>query len=189
MATFHYTPPPEPTSVDAITITQTLTQLGGPITTTFVTLTTLTLSKPTPTSTPNSHHRDHSGLSPSAIGAIVGSILGSIVLIALIYYCCYSTRDEDSEAEDRPIPRHVEQTRQPRLDSDDSADFEDHPVAESEDYPVHQTPRQVGIRTQDDKEFALKVGTYDLVKGKDYALSRPRRRRRAPMNRAYSQHR
>ena len=46
--------------------------------------TVLRLEKATPTSQP----KPHSHLSASSIGAIVGSILGSIVLLLLIYYCC-----------------------------------------------------------------------------------------------------
>ena len=69
--------------------------------------TVLRLEKATPTSQPTPHSR----LSASSIGAIVGSILGSIVLLLLIYYCClprdsgdgYST--SNSEYSDSPPPR------------------------------------------------------------------------------------
>lgn len=172
MATVQYTPPPTPTSVHAVTITQTLTRLGGPVTTTFVTLTTLTLSKPTPTSDQSPQARPKSGLSPSAIGAIVGSLLGFILLIALIYFCCFSTPNDDSEPESDPIRRPV------RFGPDDDIEIAD--------AHVHQT-RPVTIRCEDDTEMGLKSGQYEVVtKGDDFALSRPRRKRRAPMNRARS---
>ena len=69
--------------------------------------TILRLEKATPTSQPN----PHSGLSASSIGAIVGSILGFIALLLLIYYCCiprdsgdgYSTSNSDYS--DSPPPR------------------------------------------------------------------------------------
>ena len=46
--------------------------------------TVIKLEKATPTSQPNTH----SQLSPSSIGAIIGSILALIVLLLLIYCCC-----------------------------------------------------------------------------------------------------
>lgn len=103
--------------------------------------TVLSLEKATPTSQPS----PHSQLSASSIGAIVGSILGLIVLLMLIYYCClprdggdeYSTSSSDYSdpppppppRERRPpkpigkLPEHIErtadrklvQTRKPRL--------------------------------------------------------------------------
>ena len=65
------------------------------------------LEKATPTPHPNPHSR----LSASSIGAIVGSILGFILLLLLIYYCClprdsreeYST--DSSDYSDSPPPR------------------------------------------------------------------------------------
>lgn len=173
MATFQYTPPPAPTSVHAVTITQTLTRLGRPVTTTFVTLTTLVLSKPTPTSNQSPQARPKSGLSPSAIGAIVGSLLGFVLLIALIYFCCFSTPNDEDDSVGRN-PRPV------RLGPDDDMEIGD--------AHVHQT-RPVTIRFEDDTERGLKSGQYEVVtKGDDFALRRPRRKRRAPMNRARSRH-
>ena len=68
--------------------------------------TVLRLEKATPTSQPHPHSR----LSASSIGAIVGSILGSIVLLLLIYYCCVprDLQDDDtsnSDFADSPPPR------------------------------------------------------------------------------------
>jgi len=103
MDTSQYTAPPVPTSIDAITITQTLTRLGSPYTITFTTLATVTLSKFLPTPTQDSQTQDQSGLSPSTIGAIVGSILGLIVLLALVYFCCARGGD-DEPPEDDPDP-------------------------------------------------------------------------------------
>jgi len=103
MDTSQYTAPPVPTSIDAITITQTLTHLGSPYTITFTTLATVTLSKFLPTPTQDSQTQDQSGLSPSTIGTIVGSILGLIVLLALVYFCCARGGD-DEPPEDDPDP-------------------------------------------------------------------------------------
>ena len=68
--------------------------------------TVLRLEKATPTSQPHPHSR----LSASSIGAIVGSILGLIVLLLLIYYCCVprDIQDDDtinSDSADSPPPR------------------------------------------------------------------------------------
>lgn len=68
--------------------------------------TVLRLEKATPTSQPHPHSR----LSASSIGAIVGSILGLIVLLLLIYCCCVprDSQDEytsDSDSADSPPPR------------------------------------------------------------------------------------
>lgn len=171
MATLPYTPPPAPTSVDAITITQTLTQLGNPVTTTFVTLTTLTLSKPTPTAN-SSRHQAGSGLSPSAIGAIVGSLLGFILLLALIYYCCFSTPDDDSEIEDTPVRRNTRAAHDYR--------------------ETHIPPSRPAIHTdKHDAEYELNLGRYGVeMKGDELRISRPpRRKRKAMMNRANSHYR
>ena len=100
--------------------------------------TILRLEKATPTSQPNPHSR----LSASSVGAIVGSILGLIVLLLLIYCCClsqesgdgYFTKNSDysdsSTSRKPPPPRPVrklpenikrtpeggyKQTRKPRL--------------------------------------------------------------------------
>ena len=69
--------------------------------------TILRLEKATPTPHPNPHSR----LSASSIGAIVGSILGFILLLLLIYYCCLP-RDsgeeysiDSSDYSDSPPPR------------------------------------------------------------------------------------
>ncbi len=180
MATFQYTPPPAPISVGAITITQTLTHLGGPVTTTFITLTTLTLSKPTPTSDQSPQARPKSGLSPSAIGAIVGSLLGFIVLIALVYICFFSTPndDDDSELEDAPRPVRGN-TRPVRLGPEDDMELAD--------AHVHQVEPVTFIA--DDTEMGLRSGQHEVVREGGYlALSRPRPRRKrvAPMNRAHS---
>lgn len=106
MATGRYSPS-TPTSVEALTITQTLTRISAPpITRTFTTVTTLTLSKATPTGEEGSRARSHSHhLSPSQKGAIVGSILGFIVLLALLCYCCRPSREDiysDSESSLEP---------------------------------------------------------------------------------------
>ena len=96
MATFRYTPL-IPTSVEALTITQTLTRLDAvPSTRTFTTATTLTLSKPPATGSSNSHGSSGSPhLSPSAIGAIAGSILGFAIVLTLLYFCCRSPSEDD----------------------------------------------------------------------------------------------
>lgn len=67
--------------------------------------TVLRLEKATPTPQPHPHSR----LSASSIGAIVGSILGSIVLLLLIYYCCVPRDSQDdntsnSDYADSPPP-------------------------------------------------------------------------------------
>ena len=108
MGTFHYTPPLAPTSVDALTVTQTLTRLGQPETTTFITLTTLTLSKSQPTSVESSSTQIPEGLSHSAVvGAIVGSVLGFILLSLIIYYCCLRTPASAIDEGDEPAAEPV----------------------------------------------------------------------------------
>ena len=103
MGTFHYTPPLAPTSVDAPTVTQTLTRLGQPETTTFITLTTLTLSKSQPTSVESSSTQILEGLPHSAVvRVIVGSVLGFMVLPILIYYCCLRTPASAIDESDEP---------------------------------------------------------------------------------------
>lgn len=68
--------------------------------------TILRLEKATPTSHPNPHTQ----LSASSIGAIVGSILGSVLLLLLIYYCCLPRDNEEgysisgSDFSDSPSP-------------------------------------------------------------------------------------
>lgn len=102
MATDRYAPL-IPTSVEAITITQTLKRPGDPpVTRTATTITTLTLSKPPPTDIGASHRSSNSAhLSPSAIGAIVGSILGFAILLILLFCCCRSSsEDHYSDSED-----------------------------------------------------------------------------------------
>ena len=111
--TFQYTAPLVPTtSFDVLTITQTLTRLGKPITTTsFTTLTTLTLTKSLPTPTDSPQSGNQSSVAPSTIGAIVGSILGFIILATLIYCCCFRTSsgpEDDPEArEPKEEPRYT----------------------------------------------------------------------------------
>ena len=99
MASFQYTLPSASSSIDAITITQTLTRLGAAVvTTTFTTLATVTLSKsqPTPSQSPQAPSQS---IAPSTIGAIVGSILGAILLIVLIYFFCFRSSDNFSESD------------------------------------------------------------------------------------------
>lgn len=106
MATEPYSPS-TPTSIEAITITQTLTRIGAPPDTrTFITTTTLTLSKVRPTGVGSSDSQSHSThLPPSAVGAIVGSILGFILLLILLFYCCRAPREDPySDSEGSPEP-------------------------------------------------------------------------------------
>ena len=86
------------TSIEAITITQTLERPGNPpATRTSRLTTTLTLFKPPPTRVGGSNSQAHSTrLLTSTIGAIVGSILEFIVLLVLILYCCRPASSEDS---------------------------------------------------------------------------------------------
>lgn len=90
--------PPTLTSIEAITITQTRERPGNPPTTRTSRLTTtLTLFKPPPTRVGGSNSRAHSTRLPtSTIGAIVGSILGFIVLLVLVLYCCRPASSENS---------------------------------------------------------------------------------------------
>lgn len=116
MATFDYTPL-IPTSIEAITITQTLTRLhASPITSTFTTATTLTLSKAPATGTGGSQGTSGpSHLSSSAIGAIVGSLLGVALILGLIYFCFRSPSDNeysDSEGSLEPAGR-IPQDKEP----------------------------------------------------------------------------
>ena len=79
--------------------------------TTYTTI--LDLQKATPTSQP----KPSSQLSASSIGAIVGSILGAIVLLLLFYYCCIPRDSGDwysssnSEPSDSPPPPQRKPTR------------------------------------------------------------------------------
>ena len=70
---------------------------------TYTTVLAFQKATPTPTPTP------HSGLSASSIGAIVGSILGTAVLLLLAYFCCFRRGDEEdyyeSDSDDQPAQR------------------------------------------------------------------------------------
>lgn len=112
MATFDYTRL-IPSSVEALTITQTLTRLDAlQVSRTFTTVTTLTLSKTPPTSTGGSHGRsDSSHLSPSAIGAIVGSILGCAVILTLLYFYCRSPRGSTFQEQSAEQPTRSKSAR------------------------------------------------------------------------------
>jgi len=155
MATLDYTPPAAPTSVDAYTITQTLTRLESSFTTTFTTLATVTLSKSAPTPLQSPDINSQSGLSPSAIGAIIGSILGFVALLALVYCCCVRTDDHLYEHSNRPLAP--------------GGDF---------DVEIVKTklPFTNMLPTKDD-------GTRYEARGPgDHIESRPRRKRKPPMD-------
>ena len=88
--------------------TQTITATVPLFRSSSTSTTVIELSKPAPTTPPAHHHK--SGLSPSSIGAIVGSILGALVLLVLIYFCCFrQSNDEDYYSDDQlsdsPRPR------------------------------------------------------------------------------------
>ena len=65
------------------------------------TTTVLNLQRVTPTSASVANPEHRGGLSDAAIGAIVGSLLGALVLGFLIYCCCFRTSvDDDSDDSD-----------------------------------------------------------------------------------------
>ncbi len=117
-------------------------EVGHPLlTTTFTTLTTLTLAKSEPTVIAA---QPRAGVSHSTIvGATVGSILGFILLTTLIYCCVRTPLDP------QPLPEPSPE-RFPK------------PFPE----PLPEPPPTVRLEIRDD---ALR-------------LSRPRRKKRAPMN-------
>ena len=114
MATDHYSPSTL-TSVKAIIITQTLKGPGNPPTPgTSRLTTTLTLIKPPPTGVGRSNSQAHSARLPtSTVGAIVGSILGFIVLLVLILYCCRSASSEDTYSDSEGFPEPERHKRPP----------------------------------------------------------------------------
>lgn len=78
-----------------------------PVTRSSSTYTTiLNLSKPTSTATNDDGSSNGSGLSKNSIGAIIGSILGFIVIILLVYCCCVRQAEynvyEDSLSDNLP---------------------------------------------------------------------------------------
>lgn len=155
MATERYSPLTS-TSIEAITITQTLIRIGAPPDTrTFTTTTTLTLSNVRPTGVGGSRSRSHSThLPPSAVGAIVGSILGFILLLILLFYCCRAPR-EDIYSDSESSPEPVRYTRPPVPGAG-------------------RTDREPAIRSEPIRIEKSVVGVKQQVR------PRPRRRRRRP---------
>ncbi|KAL6720847.1 hypothetical protein ACLMJK_002772 [Lecanora helva] len=115
--------------------------------------TVLRLEKGTPT--PQSQQKSHAGLSGSSIGAIVGSVLGALVLLLLIYFCCFRSSDSEDT-----------------LDDPSSDDFEAPRTHSSRPHRTRPPPSKLP-RLPDSVE----------KKGEEFRWTRqPRRRHQLPMN-------
>ena len=149
--------------------------------------TVLFLEKATPTPTPHSH----SGLSASSIGAIIGSILGTAVLLLLAYCCCFRRGDDEEDYDSdsgsqfgrrapspAQLPPQVVQTRETgRIFSRPSRNN----AHDDTDADLAPATKEIQI-----PPTTVVHGSADRVKarGKEKVFTRPsgRRRHRAPMN-------
>lgn len=108
------------TSIEAITITQTLKRPGSfPTIATSTLITTLTLTKAVPTGVRGTHSQSHAnGLSPSVIGGILGSIFGFILLLLLLFcYCRVPREDTYSDSEASPEPARYNRSPVPGVNT------------------------------------------------------------------------
>lgn len=121
--------------------------------------TILSLTRSTPTSSATATSEHSTRLSDSAIGAIVGSLLGALVLGLLLYSCCCRTGSEKSfdESDSDPSSREVVTHQEIPL-RDTIGTKQPHSVEVREDLAVWTRParRSHSVATKKDSHFFIR---------------------------------